>query len=350
MQNILTLIKSRLALICVLVIFAGVIYYFWPQGAPPEGPPFIVEVEHVAKGPLAKTVKLLARVASKQETTFLSHVKSRMKAIYVEEGGAVKKGTMLAELDNVELLREAESARTRVKLAKGQYDRLFHLQKSNAQSKANLDKAHENLLQANISLDQVEDRLAKTQFFAPFDGVCGVFRIRPGQTVKEGDVIVSCYDASGFSLSIDVPETLIASIQAGQVIRYKEGKGVLQSVQKAIDPVTGMGLARADVPASWEMASGQLVSIDVDVESKADVISLPRGAVFMKDGGSFVYTIVDGKANLQTIETGLQGKARVEVTQGLQIGDKVVLKGQENVWPTRLLKELEPEVEVKAKE
>lgn len=350
MQSILNFIRIRLVVASTLLIFMAILYYFWPQGTPPEGPPFIVEVEYVEKGPLVKTVKLLARVSSKQETTFISHVKSRIKAIYVEEGKAVTKGMMLAELDNAELLREAESVRTRVKLAKDQYDRLLHLQKSNTQSKANLDKAHENLLQANISLDQVEDRLAKTQFFAPFDGVCGVFRIRPGQTIKEGDVIVSCYDTSGFSLNIDVPETLIASLQAGQAIRYKESKGLLQSVQKSIDPVTGMGLARADVDGTWEVSSGQLISIDVDVESKTDVISLPRGAIFMKDGGNFVYTIVDGKANLQAIETGLQSKTRIEITQGLQSGDKVVLKGQENIWPTRPLKELDPETEIKAKE
>lgn len=303
----------------------------------------VVEAETIVKGDLSKSVKLLAHVSSKQETTFLSHIKGRLKSIYVEEGKAVKKGTLLAELDNEELLREMSHATTKVKLAQDQFDRLSQLQKSNAQSQANLDRAHEALLREQIAREHVEDRLSKTQFFAPFDGVCGVFRIRPGQTVKDGDVIVSCYDASGFSLNIDVPETLIASVEPGQAIRLKDAESKLLSVQKSIDPNTHMALARAEVPGTWPVSSGQLVSIEVDVETRKDIISVPKGAIFIKDNNSFVYTIVDGKANLQSVTAGLEGKNRMEVTEGLNAGDKIILKGQENIWPTRAVKELTPE-------
>ncbi len=343
MQSIVSYIKKRpIFIVSLLLIVAALSYYFWPQAGMPPEQPFVVEVETVAKGTLSKSVKLLAHVTSKQETTFISHVKGRMKTIYVEEGKAVKKGTLLAELENEELAHEYAHAQTKVKLAQDQFNRLNQLQKSNAQSQASLDRAHEVLLRSKIELEQVQDRINKTKFIAPFDGVCGVFKFRPGQTLSEGDVIVSCYDASGFVLNIDVPESLVTEVNPGETIRYKGNESKIRSVQKALDPTSHMGIARAEVPGNWKVSSGQIISVEVDVETKDGIITLPRGAVFLKDGNSFVYTIVEDKANLQSIEIGLEGKQRLEVTEGLKEGDKVILKGQENIWPTRAVKELPP--------
>jgi membrane fusion protein (multidrug efflux system) len=343
MHKYMSFIKKRLIFLAsLLVLAAGLIYYFWPSAGPPPEQEFVVEVESVKKGDLTKSVKLLAQVSSAMESSLLSSVKGTMKSIYAEEGKPVKKGTLLAELDNGELAREFDHAKQKVALAQAHYDRIKQLQGSQAQSQVKLELAHDILLRAKIELEQVQDRLGKTRFVAQFDGVCGVFKFRPGQTVSDGDVIISCYDASGFSLKIDVPQSLLAEVQPGEKIHYKGEESKILSVQKSLDPESHMGIARAEVPVSWNVSPGQLISLTVDVESRQAVISLPRSAVFLKDGNSFVYTIVEGKANLESVDVGLQGKHRVEITEGLKEGDKVVLKGQENIWPTRALKELKP--------
>jgi membrane fusion protein, multidrug efflux system len=344
-------IKQRpIFLASLLVMIAAGAYYFWPSAGKPPEVEFVVEVVTVKKGPIAKTVKMLANVSSRQEIAFLSHLKGVMKAIYVEEGMPVKKGTVLAELDNGELTQEFDHAKTKVKLALDKYKRFQQLKGTGAQSQAGLDKAQDELLRAKIEYEHVLDRYNKTRFIAPFDGVCGVFKFRPGQTVSDGDVVVSCYDASGFILKIDVPQSLVSSVRPGQPVRYKDAEAKIASVQTTLDPESHMGIARADVPATWKVSAGQMISVAVDVESKDAVITLPRDAVFLKDGNSFVYTIVEGKANLQSVELGLQGKLLVEITEGLNEGDKVILKGQENIWPTRAVKELKEESSQKTEE
>jgi membrane fusion protein (multidrug efflux system) len=340
MNKMLSYIKTRsIFLTSLLVIIMAATYYFWPQGGMPAEVPFVVEVETVAKGRLAKSVKLLAHVKSAQETTFVSHIKGRMKAIYVQEGLPVKKGTLLAELENDEIKNEYAHAGDKVKIAQDQYTRLSQLMKSQAQSQAGLDKAHEVLLRAKIELEQAQDKLNKTQFVAPYDGVCGVFKYRPGETVGDGDVIVSFSNAGSYVLNIDVPESILGEVQPGQSVKYKDWETKVASVQKSLDSESHMGIARAEVSSDWKVSSGQLISVEVEVENKQDVLTLPKEAIFLKGGNSFIYTIADGKANLEAVEIGLQGKYRVEVTEGLKAGDKVILKGQENIWPTRAVKE-----------
>ena len=65
MSQIYSFIRQRpIFLVSLLVIIAGLAYHFWPAGGMPPEQPFVVEVETVAKGPLVKSVKFLARVSS----------------------------------------------------------------------------------------------------------------------------------------------------------------------------------------------------------------------------------------------------------------------------------------------
>jgi len=340
MSQIYSFIRQRpIFLVSLLVIIAGLAYHFWPAGGMPPEQPFVVEVETVAKGPLVKSVKFLARVSSRQEAFLASDMKGTLKGIYVEEGKPVKKGTVMAELDNGELSREYDHAKERVKNAETQYARARQLFEAQTFSKTKLELVHDLMLRAKTEFEQVQKRYTKSQFIAPFDGICGVFKFRPGQTVSEGDIVVSLNDASGFILNIDIPESLLAEVQPGETIHYMDDEAKVASVQHSLDPESHMGIARADVPPTWKLSSGQMVSVFIDVESKNGVISLPRTAIFLKDGNPFVYKIVEGKAELEGVETGLTGKLRVEITEGLNEGDKVILKGQENIWPTRAVKE-----------
>ena len=135
-------------------------------------------------------------------------MKGTLKGIYVEEGKPVKKGTVMAELDNGELSREYDHAKERVKNAETQYARARQLFEAQTFSKTKLELVHDLMLRAKTEFEQVQKRYTKSQFIAPFDGICGVFKFRPGQTVSEGDIVVSLNDASGFILNIDIPESL----------------------------------------------------------------------------------------------------------------------------------------------
>ena len=331
-----------------LISLAGLVAYkYWPQGTPPPESPKLVETEVVKKSQVRKTATLVGTLKPIRQTTFLARSKGVLQAPRVKEGQRVKKGTVLAEIDNAELVREVKHARENVKIYETDYARQEKLVKMKNKSKQSLEKSREELLRAKMELERAINKLKATQFTAPYDGTCGVFIAREGQDLKDGDKVVSFYDTSKYAIDLGVPESILPKMIEKAEFTCLGKTGNLESVQKVIDPESRMGLAHAEIDHSSDACLGSLVDVRVVVEHKPNCLSLPKSAVFMKGKGLFVYKIKDGKADIAPVELGLEGDDRVEVTSGIEVGDQVVLKGQENIWPTRALKAIEKETNKK---
>ena len=327
--------SKKLWVIGIALGVIGLGYKFWPKGNMSGGPVFAVETKTAAHGSLSKHIELLATVYPFHQTVFKAHVKGKVKKIYVTEGEKLKAGTLLAELDNYELERATRHAEEKARLAKMHYDRVLKLYNQGSQSKTNLDKINQEWLRAEIEYESLEQRLKDTKLVIPYDGFCGVFKVREGQNVFEGETIVTCYDTSQFVLSIDIPENLISQMKTGLPISYEGHTGQIKSVQGIIDPDTRMGIARAIVPESWLLTVGQTFWLDIEITHKKNVISVPKSAVILRQDKTFVYTAEEGKAALKPVILGIEGKHDYEIKEGLNKGDQYILRGQENLWPTR---------------
>lgn len=325
--------KRWIAGIIIAVVALG--YKLWPRQDVPAIPVLAVETKTAAYGSLAKHVDLLATARPLHQTVFRAHQKGKIKKIYVQEGEKLKAGTLLAELDNSEIQRAARYAKEKAELAKKHYDRILEVYNKGSQSKANLEKARQEWLHAEIEYETLEQRLKDTRLIIPYDGYCGVFKVREGQSVSEGTTIVTCYDTSEFVLDIDVPESLISQMKQGIQISYEGRKGQIKSVQGIIDPDTRMGISRAIVPADWPLTVGKMFWLDIQIEKKENVIGVPKSAVILRKDQTFVYIVQDEKAALTPVETGLESQHEVEIIKGLNVGTQYILRGQENLWPTR---------------
>lgn len=332
------LTKKLKIILPIILVTAFFIYKFWPGGGSFEEPPFLVEAQTVAPDSIAKHVTLLANVKPLHQAVFVAQQNGRMKNIFVEEGTHVKSGTVLAELDNEETTRAYQHAEIKSRLAKAQYERILEIFKQGSQSKAALEKAHDAWLRAEIEFETLQEKLKNTQFIMPFDGICGVFKARIGQSVSSGETVVTCYDISQFVLDIDVPESILSDMRADQAIAYKEQKDKIRSVQNIIDPDTRMGIARAIVPNTWPVAVGQLISLDVTLINKENVITVPKTAVFIQNGQDTMYVIKDNQAMPRPVKVGIENNDHFEIIEGLEAGETYILRGQENIWPTRKVK------------
>lgn len=327
--------------ICVFILIGSVTYWLWPQNQKPEEPAKLVETEVIRLGPVTRTVTLIAKLNPIRQTTFMAHVDGVIGPLLVQEGVLVTKGTILAELANEELKRDVDHKAESVRLSKVNLERQQKLLKSNNKSQQSYENAQKELLEAQGRLEDARNRLLKTQFIAPYDGVVGVFVAREGQDLRSGDKVVSFYDLSRMSLDIGIPESILPKISAKTNFYIRNQKGTLSSVQRVIDPVSRMALARAELEPLSDVSMGSLVDVDLELDTRDKVISVQRSAVFMKGRGSYVYKVVEGKIELSAVEIGLEGDKRFEITDGVEIGDVIVLKGQEKLYPERKVKRLE---------
>lgn len=312
-------------LVMVIVLAAGIFVYktyMTPQGGPNQGGQKVVEVEQVMPTTLRQTARFLGTIRSKHATPFIAK-ETGILDIRVPAGHTAKQGEIIATIESNEYRRSVELSKSTAKIAKDQYERalaLYH--KGNASSRTLEDKkAGWMAAEKNLATSQIE--LDRAQFQAPFDGIVGVYKVREGTQVQVGDPVVLFYDPLRLMVEFEIPDTLMPHIQDGQRVDIAGKPYALTHVQRMLDEDTHMCPAYVDLSCS-QCLIGSVVDVDLTVQEKPHVLTVPVEAVFLKSGKSYVYTVQNGKAILTPVETGMTEKDRVEILSGLKSGDIIV--------------------------
>lgn len=339
MQNIVNKYKLPVIIAAMLVI-VGVSYYMFSGGQ--QGPQMDVKVVEVAKahkGDIFESTSLIGEIHPKREAMFVAK-ESGVLDILVEAGKTAKAGELIAKIVNDEAEKQYTINKQNAQIAETQSSRANKLMQSGTLSKAGAEDKQSSMLSAQESLAGAKRALDNFRFYAPFDGVVGVFKYREGAQIKTGDQVVSFYDPSVILLNFDIPASFIESIndETEVVLAGKHYK--LSHVQRLVDPNTRMAPAFAEVECDG-CVLGSTTNVDLILTKKTDVILLTREAVFVSNGKLAIYVIEDGKAALKTVETGIKDNANIEITSGVKEGDEVIAKGQTRLFPGAPVKILE---------
>ena len=291
-------------------------------------PPKVVEAIAVKPTTIVKNVKLIGVLKSKKEAHISSTIAGVVQDIIAKEGAPARKGALLAYLRNDELKRAYELALSNARVAKKQFERVKKLYQDKDVSKEALEEAETKWSHANIAASSAKTALDQSEFRAPFDGTCGVFRVSEGSYVKSGDEIVAFFDSKNLVLEFSIPEKLIPKVEAGTEVFALQHASKVLSVQRAIDPVTHMGLAHAAIEECKRCLIGAHVDVGIVVDKREKALGVPAEALFLKDGLQYVYIVRKGKAVLARVEVGLRGDSLVEITKGILSGDVVVTLGR----------------------
>ena len=133
-----------------------------------------------------------------------------------------------------------------------------------------------------------------------------------------------------------MPERFLPAIRVGQTIRMKVDaypEDVFEGKVYAIDPrldVAGRSLlVRALVPGKdRRLRPGLFARVTVLLQLKEDALSVPEQAIVPQGDAQYVFKIVNGKVMLTKVVTGTRREGRVEIVDGLSVGDEVVTAGQ----------------------
>jgi len=321
----------------LLFLFVLAYYLFFSGSQPPENKDVkVVEVEKVSFGDIVQTVRLIGTIKAKRTTALIAKTAGTLDHVAVA-GQRVSKETLIAQLENADLEEAHKLAANAANIAKAQYERTVVLANSKHASQQTVEekrslwiKAQEALATANIKLDE-------TRFVAPFDGIVGAFKVREGAQVQAGDQIVAFYDPSELIIEFDIPSSLLNTMTTSQKVIVNEKVLPLTYVQKMIDPDTHMS------PAFLEFSCpsciiGTNIDLDLVTLERQKVLTIPFEAVFLRGGKDFVYVVREDKANLAPVTLGVREKERVEVTEGLNEGDLVIVRGQTRLYPEAAVK------------
>ena len=282
-----------------------------------------------------------------------SRISGIVKELNVNVGDIVKKGDLLAKLEETELraeynqsLASLENAKTVLKYAKIEMERQQKLLEKNFTSKQNVDNAvreYELALtgkkQAEANLDYAKVQLDYTNIIAPTSGVVASISTQEGETVAAmfaAPTFVTIIDLNRLEVRAYVDETDIGKINKGQKVEftvdtYSDVK--FEGIVKAIYPKAEIIDNVVNYVSIIEITNKQgkllrpemTTTVDIITESIENVLTVPNKAISRSEGSQVVYTMENENIVKKIVETGAQGKLYTQIVSGLKENERVVL-------------------------
>jgi membrane fusion protein (multidrug efflux system) len=307
------------------------------RGGPP---PVTVESLTVQPELLRDVATFNGQLSAENSVMVKSETEGVVAALPFTEGQHVDEGAVLVELRNEEQQARLSEAEANLVLAQEVHRRTQGLAARNAASAAAQDEARAELgvAQARVELARVE--LARTEIRAPFAGVLGARLVSPGDRIDPDIPLVQLDAVDRLQVSFAISENGILFTRVGAPVGVRVAPypgevfpGEVFYVSPTLDPATRRIVAKAWVPnPDGRLRAGLFASVDMEIDERENAILVPESAVVFDRQGTYVWKLLEGDvATRVPVELGLRQKGRVEVTLGLQPGDRIVTAGAHKV-------------------
>lgn len=280
-----------------------------------------------------------------------------VKTLYVKNGDYVKKGDILAVLDDAELsaqyrLQSAnlDNARTLLKYATLDMNRTRALAEKDFASLQEYDnrvKEHD-LAEARVASQQAATDLAATQLgftriYAPISGVIGSVSTQEGETVTAEFVsptFVTIIDLSRIEVRAYVDETDIGKVKAGQEASFTVDAypgATFHGVVTAIYPKAEIRdnvvnyiviINIKNIPENTQLRPEMTTYVDIVNNRGVNVLCIPGNAIRRRDTATMVYVLENGRPAERSITTGFKTKSMTEVRSGLKENEQVIVNNE----------------------
>lgn len=314
-------------------------------------PAKVVQVANVERTEIAPTVAVPGTIYSRNDVQITAGVAGQLLVV-AEPGTVVRQGEPVAKIDRrALLLQRAEQeallqrAEINVRQLESQLRRQRELQGSSLvsefeleQTEANRDLAVSDADITKVRIRQIDDQIRRTDVRAPFTGVVISRLHRGGEDVARGEVLAQLTDIRNMEVRAFVPLKHLPRTVVGDSIRVFATESIYEGQIRSLVPTGDVRSqtfeARIDLPPaareSWTV--GQLVSVAVPIRTRETAITVPRDALVLRYNGSFVFRINDDNTAEQiAVEIGDTAGDVVAVTGSLQPGDRVAVRGAENL-------------------
>jgi len=266
-----------------------------------------------------------------EEVDLSFETSGKIVGIYFTEGSRVKKGELLAKINDRPLQAQLLKLRAQKKLSEEKEFRQRQLLDRDAISKESYDQVATELqaLEADIML--VEARIAETELRAPFDGIVGLRMVSEGAFTTTQSKIVRLVKTTPLKIEFSINEKYAGEIAPGFPITFAvDGVAHLFSANVyAIDPKVNTETRMIAVRALYanrneELKPGRFVSVKAQLSEIKDAVSIPTESVIPEMDGEKVFIFKGGKAEQRRISLGLRTESHVQVRSGLEFGDTLL--------------------------
>lgn len=386
--------------LCVIIVAAVVFYFIFfknkSETAGDESPDSAaterkvqeaslpVKVTDAHRGDLIITLKSPGEAVTSMNIVVKAEVGGLIEKLNVEESQHVKRGELLAELDDTEYrlnLERQEAARLKVlsdylvekrfsdkgelsiavdekgvQEAKDTYEKARQQYREKKISQEEYEKASrnyemvliesgemkeevlaaaKNLTQNEIAVKEAQLTLEKTKIRAPFSGIVFDIQVSPQERVSPGTELFTLVNIDRIHVQARVLESEIGKMRIGREVDLKFSaypgkvfKGKVKAISPVVNPDDRTCKVTIDVAnPEEEIKPGMHAEVEIAAEIYEDRLLIPQDAVLVRMGRKLAFVVEEGIAKWRYIEVGIENEDYAEVLDGVKEGETVIIEG-----------------------
>jgi membrane fusion protein, multidrug efflux system len=266
-----------------------------------------------------------------EEVELSFETSGKVVGIFFNEGTRVKKGDLLAKINDRPLQAQLLKLQAQRKLTEEREFRQRQLLDRDAISRESYDQVATELQAQEADIMLVEARIAETELRAPFNGTVGLRMISEGAFATTQTKIVRLVKISPLKIEFSIPERFAGEISPGYPISFaidgiqKTFSAKVYAVDPKVDIVTRTIVARAMYPnTNEELKPGRYAKITALLSQIDNAISIPSESVIPEMDGEKVFILKNGKAEQVRVTTGLRTESHIQIRTGLNVGDTLL--------------------------
>jgi membrane fusion protein (multidrug efflux system) len=323
-----------------------------------------VRIYQVKSESISSYIYATGSVEGDEDVIVYSKVSERVEKVNIRPGQAVEKDQILVEQKNeiakqgFEIAQAAlKTAEAHSKLAAIDFERMSKLHSEKAispqqydQAKTAKETAEHAFEQARSMAEQAREQLDHCLIRAPFAGVAAAVYVEKNQTIAAGQPVVQIVSPSKMKAKVYLTGADIQQVRIGQRVQIqfptlpgREFTGRVDKINTAIDQTTKtLEVEIGFLSNDKRITSGLFGEFSIETLKNTDRLVIPETALIPqteirinRETGLqntvkrfFLYVIENRTAHLKEVKTGIANNGQIEITNGLALGDSVIIVGQ----------------------
>ncbi|HBB18494.1 MAG TPA: hypothetical protein DCZ97_16410 [Syntrophus sp. (in: bacteria)] len=288
-----------------------------------------------------------------EEVIVSSEVDGILQSIRVDEGSAVSRGQLIAEIKETDYRLDAERAEAALKQAEAslananqEYRRKEALHREELVTKQQFDDiaarlalAQGDVERAKSGLALAREKLTRTRVSAPMAGVVKEKKVTAGDYIRNGTNLISIIRVDQLKLAFSVPEKDVGSLQEGQDILFtvdsfpgREFRGKVKTLYPNLDEKTrSLPVEAQVVNQDGKLKPGLFARVTLYTGPAKATVVVPVTAILYDSSITKLFAVEGDRVKEKLVKIGRKYGEFMEITEGLKANETVVTVGQNNL-------------------
>lgn len=269
----------------------------------------------------------------------LSKLNGTVEEVLVREGQRVKRGDVIARIDDDDYRIAVERTEAAYNLARAEFERDRAIYAKGVIPTATLDTNRTRMETTKADFEDAKLQLSRCLVTAPMDGVMQKVDAKVGLQLAVGDPIAEIIDIERVKAVVGIPESDVTAVRGLHAIDFTvqalAGRRLTGKVHYlASSPETVARIFRLELEVdnkAGDILPGMFLRADIVKKTLPEAIVVPYYSVISRNNEQYVYVEEDGVAKKRNIRLGVMEKWLVEVVEGLKSGDRLIVEGHRDV-------------------